>query len=484
MSAVKRKSRAPEAERPKLSANAPPPAGPAIRGDASSWQDLLPPGHVLSTTTPAGIAALDPEVVKTVSRLGRRKPQDWLDDARAEYRLVIDPEFRDACRPLSEDERAGLLDDLGRRGCLSPLVAWWDGQRLLLVDGHHRFELCLQLDTWVEVLAAPFASRSEALRWIGTHQAGRRNLTPDEIEALLAKDYAAEKATRKADKKGPGAGRRASGKNGAHREPAGAGGSFETVRVPFRPEGAHRCKAEFTLLERGGKWYHFEESTNDGGGGESSYRGREVLDAKVEALGMKSFGSREACLIDAADGLLRIAELQGKKYWPYSAIADLRAWRASLPAPAKPGRAKKAAEVVAEKHGVSPATVKRAAKAQAEKAKIAAASGRKKAELNVITRDEAAALAALPDEEIKRAVAGGKQGIAAAIAGKNGRPKAEAELRREIERIVCRYLDTLDLKALPPGWDAVAVSRLFWDAVQVWRGLPAPAAPRKKAKPK
>lgn len=155
----------------------------------------------LSTTTPTGIAALDPEAVRAPSQRGRRRAADWLRERSPTHQLVTDPEFRAICKPLRDQERAGLRADIARNGCLQPLIAWWDGERLLLVDGYHRLEICEALNAWCEVLAVPFADRAEARRWIATHQASRRNLTPAERDELLARDYFATAQPRGGDRK-------------------------------------------------------------------------------------------------------------------------------------------------------------------------------------------------------------------------------------------------------------------------------------------
>jgi hypothetical protein len=293
--------------------------------------DVLPnvAGRVLSTVTPSGIAAIDPDVSppkRVPSHLGRRKPEAWINEQNPRARLVIDPQFRDACRRLTEDERAKLKTDIARNGCLQPLMAWWDGQRLLAIDGHHRWEICSELDTWIDILALPFADRAEVLQWITEHQLGRRNLTPAERDELLARDYAALAS----------------------------------------PRGGRKAKAHDAPL-------------------------------------------------------------------------------------------KTAAKVVAEKHGVDPATVKRAVAADKAKQKISQATGRPKAELADLAREEATALASLPAEEIKQAFAGGRNAVRTAARQaaaskkdltqrREGAKKARgaSDLTAELRATVRRLVLTLD----------------------------------------
>ena len=52
--------------------------------------------------------------------------------------LIINDELKNLLPPLSAEEFAGLEADIQAHGCLAPVIAW-DG---ILVDGHHRYEIC------------------------------------------------------------------------------------------------------------------------------------------------------------------------------------------------------------------------------------------------------------------------------------------------------------------------------------------------------
>jgi hypothetical protein len=88
---------------------------------------------------------------------------------------TIDPEFQSLIPAQTDEERALLekqLREIGR--CLVPLVVW-EGTGILL-DGHNRFELCLEHGWLYEIIELRLPSREAAIDWIVEHQLGRRNL--------------------------------------------------------------------------------------------------------------------------------------------------------------------------------------------------------------------------------------------------------------------------------------------------------------------
>lgn len=88
----------------------------------------------------------------------------------------IDESLRKLIPTLAEAEITQLEENLKRDGCRDPLVIW-NGKNILL-DGHHRFEICRrnQIPYKTERLTLP--DRNAAKAWIIRNQFGRRNLTP------------------------------------------------------------------------------------------------------------------------------------------------------------------------------------------------------------------------------------------------------------------------------------------------------------------
>jgi phage N-6-adenine-methyltransferase len=90
--------------------------------------------------------------------------------------LTIDPEFKSLIPPLTPEERAGLEDSIAREGCRDPLVVWTDTG--ILLDGHHRHEICGRLGKPYNTIGLTFAGRDGAREWVIRNQFSRRNLTP------------------------------------------------------------------------------------------------------------------------------------------------------------------------------------------------------------------------------------------------------------------------------------------------------------------
>ena len=119
--------------------------------------------------------------------------------------LIIDPEFQSVIPPLSPDEREGLKESIRQYGFLPEqgmILTWND----IIIDGHNRYEICLELeketgqvflDTDAHSKEVRFLkTRADVFEWILRNQLGRRNLT-DAAKinvALKIKDILREKA--------------------------------------------------------------------------------------------------------------------------------------------------------------------------------------------------------------------------------------------------------------------------------------------------
>ena len=89
--------------------------------------------------------------------------------------------------PLSAEEHRQLADNLQRDGCQEPLLVW-DEARVLL-DGHHRHDICLQYDIPYTVRTISLPGLDAAKAWMVRYQLGRRNLTPEQLSYLRGKQY-------------------------------------------------------------------------------------------------------------------------------------------------------------------------------------------------------------------------------------------------------------------------------------------------------
>lgn len=105
----------------------------------------------------------------------------------AAARIIVDPELRELIPPLRDEERQALEENLRRDGCRDPLVVW-RGHDILL-DGHHRHEICQRHGIDFAVTEVDLPDREAAADWIDANQLGRRNLTPDQAALLRGRRY-------------------------------------------------------------------------------------------------------------------------------------------------------------------------------------------------------------------------------------------------------------------------------------------------------
>lgn len=109
--------------------------------------------------------------------------------------MKIDPEFKSLIFPLTEAEIALLEESLVAEGCRDALVTWHG----LLLDGHHRLEICQRRGIEFKTTEIELEDRAAAKAWIIRNQLARRNLTPFQRAELALKlePLIAEKAKKK-----------------------------------------------------------------------------------------------------------------------------------------------------------------------------------------------------------------------------------------------------------------------------------------------
>ncbi len=101
--------------------------------------------------------------------------------------IVVDPELKAFIPPLSSDERASLEAEIVAAGrAVDPIAVWSTPEGDVIVDGHHRFEICQAHNLPFALRYVQFDSRDEAKSWMLDHQLARRNLTADQVVALAA----------------------------------------------------------------------------------------------------------------------------------------------------------------------------------------------------------------------------------------------------------------------------------------------------------
>jgi len=86
--------------------------------------------------------------------------------------IKINENFRNLIPPLSESEYSELEKSLLTEGCREPIIIW----KNMIVDGHHRYEICTKHDIPFRTQEIEFQNEDEAKVWILTNQLARRNL--------------------------------------------------------------------------------------------------------------------------------------------------------------------------------------------------------------------------------------------------------------------------------------------------------------------
>jgi len=88
-------------------------------------------------------------------------------------KITIDEEFRKLVPKPLDGEYMQLEENILRNGCREPLVLWQG----ILLDGHHRYEICQKHGLEYKTVNIDLESRGDAKIWMIHNQLGRRNLS-------------------------------------------------------------------------------------------------------------------------------------------------------------------------------------------------------------------------------------------------------------------------------------------------------------------
>lgn len=116
--------------------------------------------------------------------------------------IHVDPEFAALIPPLTSEELAGLEASLQTEGCRDALVVW--RKHKILLDGHNRKSICDRFGISYRTKEIPVKDRLDAMIWIRTNQASRRNLTDSQraMNAAMLAELEIEKSKRDRASKG------------------------------------------------------------------------------------------------------------------------------------------------------------------------------------------------------------------------------------------------------------------------------------------
>jgi len=107
--------------------------------------------------------------------------------------LCILPEIQRRLMPLQPEELAELERSVLEEGIRDPLVVWRKDGQLILVDGHHRYELAKKHGLSFQIIEREFRDLDEVLIWVDRNQLGRRNLTDEQRAVVMGRLYKAVK---------------------------------------------------------------------------------------------------------------------------------------------------------------------------------------------------------------------------------------------------------------------------------------------------
>ncbi|NIN36599.1 MAG: ParB N-terminal domain-containing protein [Gammaproteobacteria bacterium] len=97
--------------------------------------------------------------------------------------ITVDTEFSRLLPTLREDELAGLEQSILSDGCRDAIVVW--DEQHIIIDGHHRYDICQRHGIPYTVTRLSFATRLEVMAWIIQNQLARRNLNLVERYLLI-----------------------------------------------------------------------------------------------------------------------------------------------------------------------------------------------------------------------------------------------------------------------------------------------------------
>jgi ParB-like chromosome segregation protein Spo0J len=110
------------------------------------------------------------------------------------FDIVTDDRLRHLLPRLSEEERAALERKILRDGCTDPLACYIRDGSLVLVDGHHRYEICQRHKLPFKTAVIEIRNIEQAQAWILEHARGRRNLTPVARRFVRGRSYNLQRA--------------------------------------------------------------------------------------------------------------------------------------------------------------------------------------------------------------------------------------------------------------------------------------------------
>ncbi len=103
--------------------------------------------------------------------------------------LKLIGELREFIIPLTKKEKEQLEANILANGCRDPLTVWEKKYELVLIDGHHRYDICTKHKINFKITKLNFKNIEEVKLWMINNQLGRRNLTQDQMSYYRGLKY-------------------------------------------------------------------------------------------------------------------------------------------------------------------------------------------------------------------------------------------------------------------------------------------------------
>lgn len=97
---------------------------------------------------------------------------------------IVLPEMAELLPPLTDEQFSLLETDILQNGCYAPVIV---NEELIVIDGHHRKEICEKHGLPYRLVVFSFGNLLEAKQWALDTQKSRRNLTINELCKIAMK---------------------------------------------------------------------------------------------------------------------------------------------------------------------------------------------------------------------------------------------------------------------------------------------------------
>jgi hypothetical protein len=119
---------------------------------------------------------------------------------KTEVVLTISPRLKSVLPPLTDEQRDRLEENIRSDGEITdPICYWFDGTANVIVDGMNRFEIAGASNLGYDVREMSFTDYDAVELWMLERQAGKRNLTPNQLSELRGRYYNRAKKDDKAN---------------------------------------------------------------------------------------------------------------------------------------------------------------------------------------------------------------------------------------------------------------------------------------------